>query len=72
MPKPVPDLFSKDPQPIFLDLYANAADDEYDKARCKGADFVEAMKGSDSEAGQIFKPPRNSAAGIYNQNNIGK
>lgn len=72
MPKPVPDLFSKDPQPTFLDLYPSAADGEWDSAKCKGANFVGAMKGSDSEAGKVFNPPRDSAAGLYNEDHLGK
>lgn len=72
MPKPVPDLFSKDPQPTYLDLYQSAEDTKWDKAKCKGATFVSAMRGSDSEAGKIFKPPRDSAAGLYDENHLGK
>ncbi|KAF3040968.1 hypothetical protein E8E12_009025 [Didymella heteroderae] len=71
MPKPVPALFSKDPQPTYLDLYTNAADGEWEKAKCKGANFLKAMKGSDAEAGKAFNPPRDSAAGLYNEENIG-
>ncbi|KAF3053165.1 hypothetical protein E8E11_011261 [Didymella keratinophila] len=70
MPKPIQDLFSNDPQPTFLNLYSNAADAEWAKARCKGENFVKAMKGSDADTGRIFKPPRDSAAALYNQDNI--
>ncbi|KAF1924503.1 uncharacterized protein M421DRAFT_8805 [Didymella exigua CBS 183.55] len=66
----VPDLFRKDPQSTYLDLYSSAADSQWDSAKCKGANFVNAMKGSDSEAGKIFNPPRDSAAGLYDENHL--
>lgn len=72
MPRPIPDLFSKDPQPTHLDLFPNAANGEFAQARCKGENFVKAMKGSDVEAGKIFKPPRDTAAGYYGADNVGK
>ena len=72
MPKPVPDLFSNDTQPTFLNLYPDVADAEWAKAMCKGENFVKAMKGSDADAGKIFKPPRDSAVGFYGPDNVGK
>jgi hypothetical protein len=70
MPKPIQDLFSNDPRPTFLNLYPNAADAEWAKARCKGDRFVKAMKGSDADAGKIFKPPRDTAADFYGPDNV--
>lgn len=71
-PKPVPDLFNPGPDDTYLDLYPDAEDEEWDKAQCKGANFVKAMRGSDSEAGQIFTPARDTAAGLYNQDHLGE
>ncbi|KAJ8117173.1 hypothetical protein OPT61_g1559 [Boeremia exigua] len=70
-PKPNQDLFGPDPG-TYLDLYPDADDEQLSKAQCKGANFVRAMRSSDSEAGRIFDPPRDTAAGLYNKNNLGK
>lgn len=70
-PKPVQDIFSKDPS-TYLDLYADAKEEEWNKAQCKGANFVRAMRSSDSEAGKIFKPPRDTAAGLFSEKDTGK
>ncbi|KAJ4991638.1 hypothetical protein SVAN01_02753 [Stagonosporopsis vannaccii] len=69
-PKPTPDLFSPGPSDTYLDLYPDAEDEEWTKAQCKGANFVNAMRGSDREAGKIFNPPRDTAAGFYNENSL--
>lgn len=70
-PKPVQDLFGSD-SGTYLDLYPDANDEEWTKAQCKGANFVRAMRGSDSEAGKIFNPPRDTAASLYNEDDLGK
>jgi hypothetical protein len=56
----------------FLNLYTNAWDTEWENAQCKGANFVRALRGSDSEAGKIFNPPCDTAAGLYDETNIGR
>lgn len=71
-PKPTPDLFSPGPVDTYLDLYPDAEDEEWNNAQCKGASFVKAMRGSDSEAGKIFDPPRETAAGLYDENSLGE
>lgn len=60
-PRPAP----KPPKEPYLSLYDNANDDAWEKAKCKGANFVRAMRGSDRDAGQVFKPPRDSAASEF-------
>ncbi|KAJ4350677.1 hypothetical protein N0V95_004525 [Ascochyta clinopodiicola] len=65
-PPPLPPRPS--PRPSIgapLELYASASDEVWEKAKCKGANFVRAMRGSDKEAGSIFKPPRDSAVGRF-------
>lgn len=56
----------------FLNLYEDALDAEWEKAKCKGANFVRAMRGTDNEAGQIFDPPRDKAAGAFDDTHLGK
>ncbi|KAF1924504.1 uncharacterized protein M421DRAFT_8806 [Didymella exigua CBS 183.55] len=57
-PRPAP----KPPKEPHLPLFNNANDDAWYKAKCKGASFVRAMRGSDRDAGQVFKPTRDPAA----------
>lgn len=57
-PRPIP----KAPREPYLPLFDNANDEVWDRAKCKGANFVRAMRGSDRDAGQVFKPPRDSGA----------
>lgn len=63
LPPPAPQRPAPSPpeEPV-LSLDASASDDQWEKARCKGANFVRAMRGSDQEAGQIFQPPQDTAA----------
>lgn len=66
LPPPVPlRPAPKPPGEPYLSLYASASDDAWEKAKCKGANFVRAMRGSDREAGQVFQPPRDSAAAAF-------
>jgi hypothetical protein len=60
-PRPAP----RPPKEPYLGLYDNADDDAWNKAKCKGANFVRAMRGSDRDAGQVFSPPRDSAASEF-------
>lgn len=66
LPPPVPARPALSPpgEP-YLPLYASASDEVWDKAKCKGTNFVRAMRGSDKEAGSVFSPPRESAAGEF-------
>lgn len=66
-PRPAP----KPPKEPYLSLYDNANDNAWEKAKCKGANFVRAMRGSDREAGQVFKPPRDSAASEFENLDFG-
>ena len=62
LPPPVP--LRPAPTPpgeLCLALYAGANDDIWENAKCMGANFVRTMYGSNQEAGQLFKPPRESA-----------
>lgn len=63
---------SEDQGKTFLNLYPDSWNTEWDKAQCKGLNFLDAMRGSDSEAGKIFDPPRDTAAGLYDSTHLGK
>lgn len=57
VPPPVPPRPA--PRPPFgesLALGPSASDAVWDKAVCKGANFVRAMRGTDAEAGNLFSP----------------
>lgn len=62
--KPPPDT-PKEPFEPYLPLYPSASDEVWEKARCKGQSFVRACRGTDREAGQLFRPPRNTAASEF-------
>lgn len=49
----------------FLPLGPSAHDDAWERVKCKGANFVRAMRGSDREAGTLFSPPLDSAASQF-------
>lgn len=66
-PRPVP----QPPKEPYLALFDDASDDVWEKAKCKGANFVRAMRGSDRDAGQVFKPPRDSAASEFENLDFG-
>jgi hypothetical protein len=66
LPPPIPPRpATRPPKVPYLPLYDNANDDAWEKSKCKGANFLRAMRGSDREAGQVFNPPRDSAASEY-------
>lgn len=72
LPPPVPQRPAPTaPKELNLPLFNNANDDVWEKAKCKGANFVRAMRGSDRDAGQVFKPPRDSAASEWENFDIG-
>lgn len=56
----------------FLNLYENAEDTEWEKSRCKGERFLHAMRGSDNEAGKLFEPPRDTAAGAFDETHLSR
>lgn len=62
-PRPAP----KPPSQILLSLFASASDDVWEKAKCKGANFVRAMRGTDAQAGSVFNPPRQFAAAEFEE-----
>lgn len=63
-PPPVPPRPAPKPPKgeLNLPLYASASDAVWEKAECKGGNFVKAMHISDREAGQLFSPPRDTAS----------
>ena len=66
LPPPVPQVPNpRPPGDLALPLFASASDEVWEKAKCKGANFVRAMRGSDREAGATFNPVRASAAGQF-------
>ncbi|KAF9696050.1 hypothetical protein EKO04_006280 [Ascochyta lentis] len=52
---------------ISVALVPGASDEVWEKARCKGANFMRSMRGSDREAGSLFRPPRDSAAAGFEE-----
>lgn len=65
-PRPAP----RQPKEPYLALDDNAEDEAWNKAKCKGANFVRAMRGSDRDAGQMFNPPRDSAASEHEKSDF--
>lgn len=66
VPPAIPTRPAPTPPPTkSLRLSENPNDAAWEKAKCKGANFLRAMRGSDREAGQAFTPARDSAASEY-------
>ncbi|KAJ8107616.1 hypothetical protein OPT61_g8743 [Boeremia exigua] len=61
-PPPPPSEPPPSPPWPILELADSASDAVWEKALCKGSNFLRAMHGTDAEAGQLFNPPRSSAA----------
>jgi hypothetical protein len=66
-PRPAP----KPPSEPYLSLFANADDVIWEKAKCKGSNFMWAMRGSDRDAGKVYVPPQDSAASKFEHLDFG-
>lgn len=53
-----------DERPLYLP-YPFATDDYYNTCKCKGEHFWTAMHSSSTEAGNLFKPPRDSSESLF-------
>jgi len=53
-----------DERPLYLP-YPFATEDDYNTCKCKGEHFRKAMQSSSTEAGNLFKPPRDSSESLF-------